>query len=179
MLLEALFGNGRASKAGRASAGCEGQAALAGAWRRKGFSVHVYLCAVTAGGGEAGNYSQTKPDLELLSSRVEEKNLNPSTFLSNLPLVLHRAGVNGASGVQCMWFSCGPCMPTHPSTPPLQAVLEKRGEAWGSPLQCISYSSSSSLPMNRLAGCCFRQSMAEYIPISVQFFLKALSTKHS
>lgn len=80
MLLEALFGNGRASKAGRASAGCEGQAALVGAWRRKGFSVHVYLCAVTAGGGEAGNYSQTKPDLELLSSRVEEKILISADF---------------------------------------------------------------------------------------------------
>lgn len=60
--------------------------------------------------------------------------------------------------MQCTWSGCRPCTPTCPSTPPFHATLEKRGEAWGSPLQCISYSSSSSLQMKRLAVCCFSHS---------------------
>lgn len=48
MQLAALDGENRTAKAGRASAGCLGQATSAGAWRTKRYLVHTCLCAVNA-----------------------------------------------------------------------------------------------------------------------------------
>lgn len=96
-----------------------------------------------------GSHSGQWGSRYLQSNQAGFQNVGQQTVGKLLILADFCAACHTAQGVGCEWsirnavhVVCGPCMLTRPS--------KKRGEAWGSPLQCISYDSSSSLNMN----CC-------------------------
>lgn len=96
-----------------------------------------------------GSHSGQWGSRYLQSNQAGFQNVGQQTVGKLLILADFCAACHTAQGVGCEWsirnavhVVCGPCMLTRPS--------KKRGEARGSPLQCISYDSSSSLNMN----CC-------------------------